>query len=182
MKKICLLIALLVNVGFVPNALAQTFDEAFAAFTEANASKDPAHPGYTKAYGIWSKFAESGDPASTYHLGVLHLYGLGGAAFDQIRGFDLIRAAAEGGYGKAQGYLGVIHEKGEGIHTTSGSEDALDWYQRAAKSGHCYSIRRLARAHESGELGLTKNPAEAAELKTSRADCFETATPAGTSG
>jgi len=160
-------------LGWTSNVLsAPTFDEGEAAFQMANTSRKAEHPGYAKAYRIWSRFAKAGDPASLYHLGVLHLYGLGGASFDQARGFQLIRQSAESGYPKAEGYLGVMYEKGNGLYVRIDPVEAGRWYEKAARGGHCYSVRRLARATARGELGLPLDPARAKEIETARPRCF----------
>ena len=164
------------GIGIGPLVFAETFDDALAAFNDANASKGAENPGYAKAFGIWEKFADSGDPASTYHLGIMHLYGIGGAEFDQIRGFALIRAAAEAGYDKAQGYMGLTYEKGEGMFTLTNFEEALGWYEKAAKGGHCYSVRRLAHAHEKGGLGVAVNAYVGQSLRANQPRCFKTKT------
>jgi TPR repeat protein len=169
-----LVFAWLLTLGLSGNAVAATFDDAQRAYTEANASKDSKHPGYATAHKIWSMLAAQGDNPSVYHLGVFHLYGLGGAAFDQIQGFKLIRQAAEGGYPKAQAYVGLMYENGQGMFTTRDVGQAAKWYAKASQSGHCYSVRRMAKALENGELTLSADPDAAKDLRTRYESCFET--------
>lgn len=166
---------LLPALAFMGTARGQTFEEGLAAYQAAMASKDMHDPGYAKAFSIWTKLAASGDAAATYHLGVLYLYGLGGAEFDQMHAFALIRAAAEGGYPQAESYMGLMSERGDGLFTLSDPEQALQWYEKAEAAGHCYSVRRLARAHERGELGLKTDPEAARALRAQRPQCFDPA-------
>ncbi|MFT5393650.1 MAG: TPR repeat protein [Gammaproteobacteria bacterium] len=169
-----LVFTLLLTLGLSGSAVAATFADAQRAYKEANASKDSKHPGYATAHEIWSTLAAEGDNPSIYHLGVFHLYGLGGAEFDQIQGFKLIRQAAEAGYPKAQAYVGLMYENGQGMFTTRDVGLAAKWYEKASQSGHCYSVRRMAKALENGELTLSADPDAAKDLLTRYARCFET--------
>ena len=167
---LCAFVALLSTS--VRAGVSEDMSAAQAAFAQANATKGPTHPGYAKAYGIWSRLAGDGDSQAKYHLGILHLYGLGGASFDHIQGYDLIKASAEGGYAQAQAYVGVMHEKGNGLHFRKGAEAARGWYEKAAGAGNCYAVRRLAQAHASGELGLTADAAASDSYRAEQPSCF----------
>lgn len=150
-------------IVFVSTPLwAATFEEGLAAYDAAVASKQEDHPGYAQAYEIWKPLAEAGHPGATYHIGMLHFFGLGGATFDQYQAFQLFTAAAENGYPPAQSFLGLMAERSDGTYIVLSDEVALKWYRKAAESGHCPSVRRLAAAYEKGELGLTADPEQAA--------------------
>ena len=147
------------------------FEDGLAAFEAANRAQDSKHEGYAKAYVLWKELAGQGDGPSQYHLGILHMYGLGGAVFDQLAGFKLINRSAEAGYRQAQSYMGVMFEKGDGVFTRHDVAAARSWYHKAAQAGHCYAIRRLQRAYEKGELGLAPDPAQAQEWRQRETDC-----------
>ena len=147
------------------------FKAGLAAIKEANASKDPKHPGYAEAYALLTQLSEGRHAGAQYHVGVLHMYGLGGARFDQIAGFEMIREAAEGGYPQAQSYLGVLAERGDGSFKRKDEAEALAWYRKAAEGGHCYAHRRLAKAFKAGELGLDANPEQAETWAAKAAAC-----------
>lgn len=172
-RRACMLV-LLVGPMMLGTTYAASTDlaEAKAAFDEANAAKNPQHPGYARAYEIWSDLAASGNEQAKYHLGILHLYGLGGAVFDHIQGYDLIKASASGGYPQAQAYVGVMYEKGNGLHFRKGDTEARSWYEKAAASGNCYAVRRLARAHAKGELGFVPDTDASNSYRTERPGCF----------
>ncbi len=147
------------------------FAAGLAAFDEANAAGDPQHPGYAKARERWEPLARTGDARAEYHMGVLHLYGLGGAEPNPNRAIDMIRDAAEKGYPQAQSFLGLMSERGTGFYARKDDGEALRWYRKAAEQGHCVSVRRLARALEKGELGLEPDPGEAARWREREATC-----------
>ncbi|MCP5150330.1 MAG: sel1 repeat family protein [Ectothiorhodospiraceae bacterium] len=154
-----------------PFAGAQTYDEALAVFDEARQSGEQTHPGYAKALAAFQPLADGGDARAQYHVGVMHLYGLGGAEFDQWIGMQWIKRAAEGGYHTAQSFMGLMVEKGDGTMTLLGDDHALEWYRKGAEGGHCVAVRRLVRAYEQGELGLAKDPAQADTWRTRLESC-----------
>lgn len=146
---------------------------AQSAFDEANAAKDPKHSGYAEAYSIWSRLAEHGNDEAKYHLGILHLYGLGGATFDHIYGYQLIQESAYAGYARAEAYVGVMHEKGSGLFFRKGDAEARGWYEKAAGSGNCYAVRRLSRAQAQGELGFVLDTVTAESYRVRHPSCFD---------
>lgn len=150
---------------------AATFEEGLAAYDAATASKDLEHEGYAQAYEIWRPLAKAGHPGATYHVGMLHYFGLGGVEFDQYRAFQLFTAAAENGYPLAQSLLGLMAEQGDGTFTVVSEDVALQWYRKSAESGHCPAVRRLSVAYEKGELGLTPDAEQAAEWRSRIAGC-----------
>lgn len=138
------------------------YRSALAAFDEATASGDPDHPGFGRAREAWTRLAAGGSAGAAYHLGVLHLYGMGGAAFDQVRAVRLIQEAARNGFPPAQTFLGLLAERGDGTMVLADERLALDWYTHGARGGHCAAVRRLVDAYERGELGAAAAASEAA--------------------
>ena len=148
-----------------------SWEKALGAMDQANASQDANHPGYTEAYKVFSALAEKGNPGARYHLGILHLYGLGGARFDQYKAIRLIKKGAQGGYPQAQSLLGLMIEESDGTLVSADPAKALAWYEKAAAAGHCVAIRRLQKAYQNAELGVEKNEEAALSLKAQEADC-----------
>ena len=144
---------------------------ALAVFDEAVASKDPKHPGYKKAREGWEPLAAAGDPASTYHFGMLHLFGLGGASFDQLEAVLMIGKAAEHRYPAAQTFMGLLAERGDGLMVAVDQELALEWYTYGALGGHCAAVRRLVRAYEQAELGVVADAGKADEWRARLDGC-----------
>jgi TPR repeat protein len=147
------------------------FAQAQAAFAEGAASGDGEHPAYNRARELWRALAEEGDPRARYHLGILHMYGLGDAEFDRQLAVSHVRAAAEGGYPMAQSLMGFMIEGSDGTLIVSGDAVALAWWRKGAEGGHCTAVRRLARAYGNGELGLSADAAQAAAWAAREAGC-----------
>ena len=144
---------------------------ALAVFDEAVASNDPKHPGYKKARETWEPLAAAGDPASTYHFGMLRLFGLGGASFDQVEAVLMIEKAAEHRYPAAQTFMGLLAERGDGLLVAADKELALDWYTHGALGGHCAAVRRLVQAYEQAELGVVADAGKADEWRARLDGC-----------
>ena len=134
---------------------------ALAAYDEAVTSKDPEHPGFGQARKAWEPLAAAGDPASAYHLAMLHMFGLGGARFDQLEAVRLIETAAKHRHPPAQTFMGLLAERGEGMMVAADEKLALAWYVHGASGGHCGAVRRLVRAFERAELGVAADAGEA---------------------
>ena len=144
---------------------------ALAVYDEAVASKDPKHPGYKRAREAWEPLAAAGDPASTYHLGMLHLFGLGEAGFDQLDAVLKIGMAAKHRYPPAQTFMGLLAERGDGSVVAADEKLALDWYTHGALGGHCAAVRRLVRAYEQAELGVAADAGKADEWRARLDGC-----------
>ena len=167
-------LVLLASVILYPSpapAEVNQFDTAKAAFASASGSKDTHHEGYVKAFAIWRELAAAGDNRALYHLGVMQIFGLGGARFSREGGMRNIHRAAENGYPVAQSYLGLLAEHGDGSFARLGPDVALDWWRKAAEGNHCPAIRRMAKAYANGELGLVRDDSRSAEWKDREAGC-----------
>ena len=144
---------------------------ALATYDEAVASQDPKHPGFMRAREAWEPLAAGGDPASTYHLGMLHMFGLGGADFDQLEAVRMIETAAENRFPPAQTFMGLLAEQGEGIMVAADEKLALEWYTHGALGGHCAAVRRMVRAFEQAELGVAADAAKVDEWRARLDGC-----------
>ena len=151
------------EIAAVAPEVRQAHVAALADYDEAVASGDPKHPGYARARKAWEPLAAAGDPASSYHLAMLHLFGLGGAAFDQLAAVRLIEGAAEHRYPPAQTFMGLLAERGDGTMVAADEGLALEWYTHGAQGGHCAAVRRVVRAWREGELGVTPDAGKARE-------------------
>lgn len=144
---------------------------ALAVYDEAVASEDPKHPGYKRAREAWEPLAAAGDPASIYHLGMLRLFGLGGASFDQLEAVLMIERAAEHRYPPAQTFMGLLAERGDGSIVAADGKLALEWYTHGALGGHCAAVRRLVQAYEQAELGVVADAGKADEWRARLDGC-----------
>jgi len=107
-----------------------------------------------------------GDTSAAYYLGLLDL---GLAGWQPERAANFISVAAQGGMPEAQYWLAWQLE--EGPLLPNDPVRALQWYEDAAEQSHPLALARLADAYESGELGLRRAPARAAELRALAASC-----------
>ena len=149
------------------------FAQALAAFDEASASTDGKHEGFARAYLIWTELAQAGDTRANYHMGIMNMYGLGGAEFEQHVGVGNVRLAAENGYPIAQSLMGFLVERSDGTMVKTGDEVALDWWRKGAEGNHCTAVRRMVKIYRNGELGVAADPAKATEWETRIATCHK---------
>ena len=159
------------EIAAVSAEVREAYLAALAVYDEAVVSKDPKHSGYEKARKAWEPLAAGGDPASTYHLGILRLFGLGGAPFDQREAVLMIEKAAEHRYPAAQTFMGLLAERGDGSMVTVDEALALQWYTHGALGGHCAAVRRLVRAYEQAELGVAADAGKADEWRARLDGC-----------
>lgn len=75
--------------------------------------------------------------------------------------FQWFHRLAERGYAPARYQIAVAYAEGRGVARDEPA--AVVWLQRAAAGGHPDAARRLARAYRNGELGLPRDPRQAAE-------------------
>jgi TPR repeat protein len=151
----------------------QRFAQALAAFDEASESADGKHEGFARAYAIWTELAQTGDTRANYHMGIMNMYGLGGAEFEQHVGIGNVRLAAENGYPIAQSLMGFLVERSDGTMVKTGDEVALSWWRKGAEGDHCTAVRRMVKVYQNGELGVAADPAKAAEWETRIATCLK---------
>ncbi len=155
-----------------PAVAEASYEVGLAAYDEAVASRKPDHPAYARAFSAWSSVAEEDrSPALRYHLGMMYYFGIGGAPINQPLGLELIEGAAADGYALADAYIGLLHDKGDGMMVPNDESLALERYERAAEGRNCAAIKRLAQAHEQGDLGLAPDPERAAAYQARVQDC-----------
>ncbi|MFT5447963.1 MAG: TPR repeat protein [Gammaproteobacteria bacterium] len=147
------------------------FAQALAAFDEASDSKTRTHEGFTRAYAMWSELAQAGDTRANYHMGIMNMYGIGGARFEQLLGIGNVRIAAENGYPIAQSLMGFLVERSDGTMVKTGDELALSWWQRGAEGNHCIAVRRMVTVYKNGELGVEADAKQTAEWEARQATC-----------
>lgn len=151
----------------------QNFAQALAAFDEASESKERKHEGFTRAYAIWNELAKAGDTRANYHMGIMNMYGIGGAQFEQMAGIRNVRIAAQSGYPIAQSLMGFLVERSDGTMVKAGDELALSWWRKGADGNHCVAVRRMATVYKNGELGVEADPKQAAEWEARQATCHK---------
>ena len=161
------------EVAPVPAEVLEAHLAALANYDEAVASNDPKHRGFELAREAWEPLSDRGDPASSFHLAMLHMFGLGGADFDQLVALRLIESAAEHRHAPAQTFIGLLAEMGNGTMVVADDGLALEWYAHGARGGHCAAVRRLVRAFENGELGAEADPAKAGEWRARLDGCHK---------
>lgn len=115
--------------------------------------------------------ADAGDADASYQLALFDL-GLGGR-WQPDAAVPRIRDAAARGVAEAQYWLAWQHEAGPLLPNDAAL--ALGWYQRAANAGHRLAIARLAEAYASGELGLARDPLQAAQYRARQSQCQQQA-------
>lgn len=149
----------------------EQFTQALAAFDEASESKNRTHEGFARAYAMWSELAQAGDTRANYHMGIMNMYGIGGAKFEQLLGIGNVRIAAENGYPIAQSLMGFLVERSDGTMVKTGDELALSWWQKGAKGNHCIAIRRMVTVYKNGELSVEADAKKASEWEARQATC-----------
>jgi uncharacterized protein len=86
---------------------------------------------------------------------------------DYATAYRLFRSLADAGNVYAQGAVGVMYAKGEGV--PQNDAEAVTWYRLAADRGNAASQLALARMYEAGR-GVTQNDVEAATWYRRAAD------------
>jgi TPR repeat protein len=76
---------------------------------------------------------------------------------------ELYRQAAQQGNAAGEFGLGRMLAQGEGVERDV--KQGLSWIQRAADKDHAPAIEWLARAYRAGDLGLSRDPQQAARLE-----------------
>lgn len=112
------------------------------------------------AMALLRKASEQDHPAAQARLAdLLH------AAEVDKEALALYRKAAERGEPAGEFGLGRMYANGAGVARDAAL--ALEWYRKAATSNYAPALEALARAHRTGDLGLTRNPGEADRLEAS---------------
>lgn len=102
------------------------------------------------AMTLYRRAAEAGSAPAQSRLAYLLDY-----SEDNEGAFRWYRQAAEQGHAQGQHGLAQMYAKGEG--TEKDTALALSWFTHAAEQDYLPSVRVLAVAYETGELGLSIN-------------------------
>ena len=98
------------------------------------------------AFDLYSRAAELGHQRANYQCGVFLQTGLTGRA-DSKRAFPYLKKAAELGHTQASYSVGTCLHYGIG---TEKSDSFIDWYLKAANSGHARANLAMAELYEKG--------------------------------
>lgn len=113
---------------------------------------------HTFAMGRMRRAADRGDARARRFYGTLLLYkGIGPSSLKA--GFDYLQQAAAGGDVDAQFHLAEVYAQGKLLDVTQNNEQAVHYYRQAAMAGHTMAALRLAKAYETGALGLVVDTA-----------------------
>ena len=115
--------------------------------------------------------AATDNAAAKYYLALFYFDPRFGV--DEEKAVELILAAAEDGFTRAQFWMGWQHEKG--VHLGPDKEAARNWYQRAADLGDRFAQERLFQAYQNGEIGLEPDAAKAQHFQTLSEQCCKAA-------
>ena len=97
--------------------------------------------GHKDEYFRWLNLAVAQNYApAQFELGYKYIYG-DGISPDMLKGFDLVKSAAEQGFASAQFGLGCLYERGEGVKADL--NEAMKWYRKAAEQGNRNAVERL---------------------------------------
>ncbi|MBF0502710.1 MAG: SEL1-like repeat protein [Candidatus Riflebacteria bacterium] len=105
---------------------------------------------FEKAFSMFSKLAESGDPVAQLRLANLYYRGEG-TEKDEQTGASWLRKAAEGGVSEARCALGAFSLTGEGVPESA--SEAVFWFRLSAEQGNLQAMNELRK------LLLSKNAA-----------------------
>jgi len=121
---------------------------------------------YTKAYDIWIKLANEGDPEAQYNIGLLYLNGLGVEKNERLA-LMWFTYAGEQGMADAQYNAGVLFYSGKGVYPDHKS--AIEWWTLAAAQGHANAQNNLAIMYAFG-YGTGQDSQQALQLWTAAAE------------
>ncbi len=113
---------------------------------------------FNAALSLYERAADGGSPDAMINLAIILFEGT------QVdpnvdRAISLLKKAAQGGSAKAVFNLGVLAQDG----VVDKPEDALEYFERAAKDGEVQGYRAAAILLDEGR-GVEKNPAKAANM------------------
>lgn len=113
----------------------------------------------------FDKAARQDDVGGQYWLAESYRRGEGVPVAPELA-FDWFHRLAERGYAPAQYQVALAYAEGRGGVRDEAA--AIVWLQRASAGGYTDAARRLAQAYRNGELGLPRDPEQAAvwERKT----------------
>ena len=111
----------------------------------------------------WLPLALNGQSEAQYKVGMMNLYGIGGAAKDVELGVDWLRKAAEQGYSEASTELGVFYlGLNEPSSDTRSAADGQRWLERAAEANNARAQLLLGGLYARGRFGVPHDDTAAA--------------------
>lgn len=114
----------------------------------------PPSPDYVKASLYLQRAREEGHVVATYELGNLYFRPIAPFPKDFRRAGECFREAADAGYMQAQYTLAYMLEYG---HVERNVDEAIRYYELAARQGHVLSSESLARLYQtSGHLNYRR--------------------------
>ena len=117
-------------------------------------------PDFRKAFELFKKGAEAGDPAAMLNLGILYASGQG-TEKNTEKALEYIRMAAEKGDTMAMLNLASAYLGGGNVMPPDG-EKALQWLERAAEEDEIQAWHLLGMVFLKGIAQVGKNPEKAA--------------------
>lgn len=108
----------------------------------------------------FDKAARQEDVGGQYWLAECYRRGEGVPVSPELA-FQWFHRLAERGYAPARYQVALAYANGSGV--ARDEREAVDWLQRASAGGHADAARRLAQAYRNGELGLPRDPKQAAD-------------------
>lgn len=120
-----------------------------------------------KAFELYQKAAEKGEPNGIYNMGVCLGFAVGTGRERDAKGWlENIRRAAEMGFAPAQNDLGWAYEcaKERGFFEEKDDRKAFGWYLKSAMQAHQTGIKNVIRCYEEG-IGTEINLVEAVKWK-----------------
>ncbi len=102
--------------------------------------------------------AEKGDAGKQWALGKIYFPSEHGVTQDYAKAVYWFRKAAEQGDGRAQHWLGICYQLGEGVGWDAA--EAVKWYGKAAEQGYAGSQNELGHCYRNG-WGVAKDYTEA---------------------
>jgi TPR repeat protein len=139
-----LLVAFILSVGLAIPSVAQTNEDALAAYQTGN---------YEQALKIWRPLAEQGDGEAQLRLSVMYAQGQG-VPKDDAESLKWGRLAADNGVVAAQLIMGARYNEGRGV--PKDPKEALNWFQKAANKGAAYGQFSLGLMYGGG-MGIPQD-------------------------
>ena len=119
----------------------------------------------------YKKSADQGHMEAQHKLGLAYEDGHG-VTRSKGAARKLLRQAAEQGNPESQYQMAFLTSL-KSFGTEKSKREAVEWYRKAANSGHARAQRKLADCYEKGE-GVPKDDAEAAKWKTAEQEQLRT--------
>jgi uncharacterized protein len=100
----------------------------------------------------WSPAAQAGEAVGQYMLGMMQLYGQGGASKNVLSGLAWLRLAAAQGYSEAEVELGVACLQSRGMARSP--SEAKKYFEAAARRGNARAQVLLGSLLDGGDYGV----------------------------